>query len=564
MSSRFPPALIIALCGLALSAGALGCERDTSPERPGLATTRPASAPVVSAFSDRAAESGLIFRWSHGGKTPLDILETLGHGCAFLDYDQDGWLDALLVGNEGCALFRNLGDGKFEDVSSASGVPATGRFFGVAVGDYDNDGFPDFYLFGYGVCALYQNRNGKFVDVTAKSGLKARGPYDVVTACAFADLDNDGRLDLFAGRYIRFTPQSIRFCTYGGVTAGCGVKNYDPDQNRVYRNLGNGVFRDVTNAWGFDATHGRCLGVALCAGDGQGVKLYAANDELPGDLMTPRGKRFVNEGVSSGTAYNRQGLTQGGMGVDWGDYNNDGRPDLVVATFQSEAKSFYREDGDGIFLEVSGPVGLAAETTRYVAWTAKLFDQDNDGWLDLLFTNGHSQDNAAQVEAGRTYAQPTQLFRNDGKGGFRQVSEPLLARPIVGRGAAFGDYDNDGALDVVAVNEEGSVQLLHNETNAGGHWLGLRLRGARSNRDGIGARVVVKAGEKTWVRDHQLAGGYLSAHDPRLHIGLGAAATVDSVSVTWPDGRVDTLRGVPIDRYHLLVQGRGIAPAADP
>jgi hypothetical protein len=529
-------------------------------------------------FREVAADSGLDFRWGHGGRSPLNIIETLGHGCAFFDYDRDGWMDAFLVGNDGCALFRNLGAAnpgalpRFANVTRAAGLTTSGLLGGVAVGDYDNDGWPDLYVTGYGTCFLFRNTGrGRFDDVTRRAGVAALGPYDVVTAAAFADLDTDGRLDLFAGRYIRFTPQTIHFCEYHGVRAGCGVKNYDPAPPRVYRNTGGGVFRDATRAWGFDALHGRCLGVALAASERErGVALYAANDELPGDLMLPDGQRYRNAGVSSGTAYNREGLTQGGMGVDWGDYNNDGRPDLAVATFQNEPKTVYRNDGDDLFTEVSALLGVAGGTTAYVAWTAKFCDLDNDGWLDLFLTNGHSQDNVEQIERDRTYAQRMQLFRNEGGQLFRDVGAAAgaaFARPIVGRGAAFGDYDNDGRIDVLVVDEEGAVQLLHNEASTPGppsaHWIGIRLEGRGGNRDAIGARVTVSAGERSWTRDLQFAGGYISSHDPRLHFGLGGAERLDQVVVRWPGGPVERLRDVPVDQYVRIREGSGRLERAD-
>jgi hypothetical protein len=507
-----------------------------------------------------AAEAGLDFRWGHGGRSPLHILETLGYGCAYLDYDQDGLLDVFLVGSPRCALFRNAGGGKFTNVTAEAGIAAAGEFLGIATGDYDNDGYPDVYLAGYGKCVLYRN-TGKsgFEDVTARAGVGARGPYDSASAAAFADLDNDGRLDLFVGRYIKFTPESPRFCEYRGVQAGCGVKHYEAEAPGAYRNRGDGTFADVTKEWGFDKTHGRCLGVAVAAAEnGRGVQLYAANDELPADLMVPSGRRFTNAGVSSSTAYSHDGLTQGGMGTDWGDYDNDGRTDLVVATFQSEAKSIYRSEGRGLFSEVSGLLGVAAETTPYVAWTAKFFDCDNDGWLDLMFTNGHTQDNVAQSEPDKSYPQPLQLFRNEAGELFRSAGPaagPAFQRPIVGRGAAFGDYDNDGRTDVLVVDAEGAPLLLRNEAPPR-RWLGIRLVGTRSNRDGIGARVTVSAGGRTYTRDHQLAGGYVSAHDPRLHFGLGDAEAVDSVVVRWPNGREDRHRNVPPDTYVEITEGR--------
>ncbi|HEV2474109.1 MAG TPA: VCBS repeat-containing protein, partial [Chthonomonadales bacterium] len=291
-------------------------------------------------FADEAQQAGVRFRWTHGGRSPLNIIESLGHGCAFLDYDQDGLLDILLVGNRGIELYHNLGGGRFKDVTEFSGFDRQAAYNGVAVGDYDNDGFPDVYLTGYGKCALYHNerrRTPLFKDVTARAGVGALGPFDTATAAAFVDLDGDGRLDLFVGRYIVFTPQTPQLCDFHGVRAGCGVASYLPAYPRVYRNLGHGRFADATHQWGFDAAHGKCLGVAVrAANSSPGVALYCANDERPGDLFLNHGARYVNAGASSNTAYNVEGLPQGGMGVDWGQFGASALPGLVVATFQRE------------------------------------------------------------------------------------------------------------------------------------------------------------------------------------------------------------------------------------
>ncbi len=537
----------------------VGCHGASQSPVPADNRTHSATAPA-GVFRDAAAAAGVDFKWGHGGRSPLNIIETLGHGCAFLDYDQDGLMDLLVVGNRRCGLFHNDGNGRFTDVSQRSGLNLEGELCGLAVGDYDNDGRPDLYITGYGKCALYHNTGqGRFEDVTSRSGLAARSPYDVVSAAAFVDLNGDGKLDLFAGRYIQFRPDTIRWCVYSGVKAGCGVKNYDPDLPHVYRNNGNGTFTDVTQAWGFGSAHGRCLGVAVAAAEsGRGVQLYVANDELPADLMVPQGERYQNIGVTSGTAYNRDGLTQGGMGTDWGDFNNDGRPDLVVATFQSEPKSLYRNDGCGMFSEIGGLMGIAQDTTAYVAWTAKFLDYDNDGWMDLLFTNGHSQDNAHQVEAIRTYEQRMQLYHNDQGRLFRYVRSEagsVFDKPIVGRGAAVGDYDNDGRPDVLVVNEEGPALLLHNEERSPHHRLAVLPHGVRCNRDGIGARIRVTVGDKTYVRDQSLSGGYLSSHDPRVHFGLGNAQGTARVEIDWPNGHVDRVQSVPIDQTVEITEG---------
>lgn len=535
-------------------------------------------------FRDVAQEAGLNFRWGHGGRSPLTIIETLGHGSAFLDFDQDGLLDILLVGNRRLALYRNLGGGRFEDVTEQAGLTAQGDFYGVAIGDYDNDGYPDVCITGYGKCLLYHNVNAanslqtgtvrpasspqstsltrKFEDVTVRAGVGARSPYDCVTAAAFVDLDGDGRLDLLAGRYIVYKPGVIEFCTYQGVRAGCGVKNYEPDFPQAYRNNGDGTFTNMTKAWGFAKAHGRCLGVAVRAADSHsGAVVYLANDELPGDLFARRGNRWVETGVESGTAYNHDGLTQGAMGVDWGDFLNEGQPGLVVTTFQSEPDSLYRSESPGLYREIGASMNITAGTTAWVGWTAKFLDYDNDGWLDLVVANGHSQDNARQVEADRSYAQPALLYHNEQGNLFRDVSAQgggAFQQPFVGRGGSVGDFDNDGRVDVLLVDEEGAPKLLHNDDKSSNHWIGIRLVGIHCNRDGIGARVRVTADGRTILRDQQLAGGYLSAHDPRLHFGLGQASRIEKIEVLWPNGHTDTITQAPLDRYVEITEGKGL------
>lgn len=517
-------------------------------------------------FRDVAAEAGIDFAWSHGGRSLLDIQETIGHGCTFIDFDQDGLLDVLLVGNERCALYRNAGNGRFVDVSAQSGLDAKGKLAGVAVGDYDNDGFPDVCITGYGCCRLYHNRahgsGPAFEEVTARAGVGARGPYDFVSVAAFVDLDGDGRLDLIAGRYIKFTPSSTRFCKYGDVEASCRVSYYDPDLPVVYRNEGGGKFSDATRAWGFDTLQGRCLGLAIRSGlDGRGQAVYFANDELPADLMVRKDGRYVNIGQESGTAYGKQGMRQAGMGCDWGDVDNDGKLDLVVATFTNEPKSLYRCDGPDTYSDVAGTLGLNYATAPYIAWTAKFLDFDNDGWPDLFITNGHVQANVDKLDPAQSYSQPLQLFHNEQGTRLALVSDRAGLGSIVERGASVGDFDNDGRPDILVVNEEGRALLLHNESKSANHWVGVRLVGRRCNRDAIGAKVLVSAGGRTFVRDEQLCGGYFSGQDPRLLFGLGSAAAIDKIEVRWPNGRIDRIEGAEarskVDTYVTIVEGGG-------
>ena len=554
------PAVISLLSALIAAAAfpLCGCRRGPAAEPAPAA--RPGPAPV---FADVTEAAGIRYRWEIPGKRPLNILQTIGNGCAFLDYDNDGALDVLLVGPKP-ALFRGNGKGRFEDVTGPGGMDSlSGHFLGCAVGDYDNDGFVDVYLSAYRGGALLRNEAGKaFRDVTRRAGIR---PQPWGTSCAWGDIDGDGRLDLYVGNYVQFGPSTRpRLCRSNGIETGCGPDAYKPERGVLYRNQGGGLFRDVTRAWGADRTAGKTLGVAFVDYDGSGRQsLAVANDGQPGDLFRNRGGRFENAGTASGTAYDRSGNAHAGMGVDWGDYDNDGLFDLTVMTFRQEAKCVYRNDG-GAFVEMSPRLGLNS-TLPYVAFGVRWLDYDNDGWLDLMITNGHVLDNVADINQGATYRQPTQLFRNTGGSSFEEASarlDPKARRPIVGRGLATGDYDNDGRVDALAVDSEGTPLLLHNESGGDGHGLSLRLIATTSNRDGLGALVTVEAGGRKLVRHCHTDGSYLSSSDKRVHIGLGTATQADRVTVRWPSGRTDTLRMVPADQVLTLREGSGVPDAS--
>jgi hypothetical protein len=499
---------------------------------------------------------------------PRTILETAGHGCAFLDVDGDGQLEILLVGQPRCALYRRRegrapGTPEWEEITAAAGLDRPGYWMGCATGDFDNDGRVDLLLTGYRCAALLRNEGGRFRDVSAAIPLD-RDAWS--TSAVFFDADGDGWLDLYVGAYVRFDRTTLQLCDYSGVRAACPPTYYDPERGRLYRNRGNGTFADATRASGLKATHGKTLGVAAADADGDGrPDLYLANDGVPGDLYRHRSGRFQNIGVESGTAFNYESREQAGMGVDWGDYDGDGRLDLVVTTFQHEPTSLYRNEGRAAFREEAFPAGIGDATLNRLGFGVRFFDADNDGDLDLIQANGHVQDTVAQILPGVTFAQPTLLFENVGSGQFRDVSAAAgaaLSRPIVGRGLAVGDYDNDGRLDVLIADLDGPPLLLRNETPPSGHHLTLRLVGSvrprtpntgraigaavgrASPRDATGARITLHAGGRTQVREAGTGGSYLSASDPRVHFGVGPATAVDSVTIRWPSGRVQALRNV--------------------
>lgn len=516
-------------------------------------------------FVDVAESAGLHYTWEIAGKRPLNILQTIGNGCAFLDYDNDGNLDILLVGPK-LALYKGDGKGHFTDVSREAGLAdLTGNFLGCTVGDYDNDGFDDIYITAYRGGVLLHNEGGKrFKEVSASSGI---GSIPWGTSATFTDVDGDGKLDLYVCNYVQFGPETEpQLCDYSGHLGACGPRFYKPEFGRLFRNLGSGKFANVTQTWKLNGSlttgqsnlSGKGLGVAAADYDGSGRQsLYIANDEMPGDLLQNLKGAFKNVGATTGTSYDSDGNVHGGMGADWGDYDNDGKLDLVVATFQHETKNIYHNDG-GPFTDSAAALGLSERTKPYVSFGVKWADFDNDGYLDLVFANGHVQDNIADVDKSATFKQATMLFRNRKGSAFEDLSAragAALQKSIMGRGLAVGDYDNDGRVDILIVDSEGKPLLLHNETAKAGHWLSCRLEGTHSNRDGIGALVIVQAAGMKQTRRCATDGSYMSASDRRVHIGLGSAEKIDSLTVQWPGGKTETYQDVPLDREVILREG---------
>jgi len=369
-------------------------------------------------------------------------------------------------------------------------------------------------------------------------------------------------LDLFIGNYAEFDPaRDKRLCGNNGKQYACGPLVYNSRFGVLYRNRADGRFEDVSAHWR-PGGWGKVLGAAFADYEGSHrASLYLANDENAGNLLQNRGSAFRDAGSESGTAFSREGRVHGGMGVDWGDYDNDGQMDLFVATYQDEAKCIYRNLGSGVFDELSHKLGVAQRTLPYVAFGAKWLDYDNDGWLDLMIANGHVEDNIHDLDASASYRQATELFWNDRGKAFADVSGragSALLKPIVGRGLAIGDFDNDGRVDALVVDSEGAPLLLHNESPKTGHWLSLRLEGVHGNRDGYGAEVKVTAAGRTQVRVCHTDGSYLSASDRRVHIGIGAATQAAEVSILWPDGRRDSFASLAAGKEYTLREGDAI------
>jgi enediyne biosynthesis protein E4 len=557
----------------ALLALLAGCARNGGPRT--AATPPPLSIPR---FADAAARLGVRFAYDNGGSGRYYYAEVIGGGGALFDFDDDGWLDVYLV--QGAALpghsraadlrnrlYRNLGGRGFQDVTVSAGVDGMqdGRKMygiGCCVGDYDNDEHMDLFVTGFGGCLLYRNKgDGTFVDVTRRAGVLTSG---FSSSAAFFDYDRDGRLDLFVCQYVRYRlGDDLQCATTGNQRDYCQPGFFPPTRSRLYRNFGGGRFRDVTETAGITSDYNKALGVVAGDFDGDGdPDLYVTCDLTPNLLYVNQGNgTFREEGVTRGCALGENGQPQAGMGVDARDVDGDGRPEILVTNYWAENNNLYRNLEGGLFSDVSSAVGLAAPSLDRVGFGAGLRDLNNDGWLDIFVTNGHVLAHPDDVTPDTPRAQKGQLFLNSGGGQFRDVTARAgsgLAQPRVGRGAAFGDWDNDGDLDILLGPNHGPAAMLVNEGVPGSHWLQLRLRGRRSNRDGIGARIDVTVGGRTQRDEVRSAYSYCSASDLRAHFGLGAVARADRVEVRWPSGQVDRFTQVAADRQYVVTEGAGM------
>jgi hypothetical protein len=514
-------------------------------------------------FHNVATSAGLRNTFPNGGvESKRFIIETTGSGAAFLDYDNDGLLDIFIVSGEGglSRLYHNEGKGRFTDVTMGMGLgAASGWGQGVCAADYDNDGFIDLFVTYWGQNHLYRNVGGRrFEDVTERAGLKQdRVRYN--TGCAFLDYDNDGHADLFVANYLKFDPKTTpkpgenSYCWYRDLPVNCGPRGLPFERNILYHNNGDGTFTDVSQASGIAGPdQNYSLGVLTGDFNNDGlVDIYVACDQTPSLLYINQGNgKFAEEALLRGVAFDDNGKAMSGMGVAAADYDGNGWLDIFRSNFSDERETLYRNRGGGEFDDATVAAGMA-RNTRFVGWGCGFFDFDNDGWKDLLLVNGHVFPEVERLGIDIHYKDRAILYRNRGDGQFSDISEtagPGVLERHSARGAAFGDYDNDGLIEALINNQNEAPSLLKQESRPGNHWILLKLTGTQSNRSALGAKVRVIAGGRSQLDEVRSGGSYLSQNDLRLHFGLGAALHVDRIEVEWPSGMRQTLRDVSADR----------------
>ena len=516
-------------------------------------------------FEDVAAASGIHFLHRSGAEGEKNLPETMGSGLAFFDADGDGWPDLFFVNSAGpAAFYRNLGEGAFRDASRAAGLEDSGYGMGCAAADYDNDGDPDLYITAYGANLLYDNGGrGRFEEVADRAGVDDDG---FGTGATWGDADLDGDVDLYVANYLDFRPRTNPRCTRGpDIRVYCGPEAYAPQADAFYRNEGDGTFTDISGALGFLPATARELGAVFSDYDGDGdADLYAAGDKTANLLYRNDGGRFIEVGTPAGLAYGDAGESQAGMGIAVADYDQDGALDFFVTNFQWESNALYRSLGNGLFADISYGAGLGVASLAKMGWGTSFFDIDRDGDFDLFIANGHMEESFERFDSVK-YAQKNQLFANEGDGRFVETPAATagLEAEQVSRGSAVGDYDNDGDLDIAVSNNNGPAALLRNSQPNANHWLSVGLRGAGpplSNRDGLGARIEVVAGDLRQIGEARSGSSYLSQEDPRLFFGLGRRPHVDLLLVRWPSGQVQELRQVQVDQFLVVREGPQSGP----
>ncbi len=523
-------------------------------------------------FTRVTDEAGIQFRHFSGATGAKHLPETMGGGAAFLDYNNDDALDIYFVNGAPLTestkdiqstnrLYRNSGDGTFIDVTLQTGVGNTGYGIGCCVADYNNDGNRDLFVTNFGRNVLYHNNgDGTFTDVTQKSGTIDEPCFS--TGCAFADYNNDGWVDLVVVNYVLTDLETAPDCSQNGIPAYCRPEDFDPAPDVLYQNNGDGTFTDVTQKAGLTSL-GRGLGAIWMDADNDGwLDLYIANDREANFLYHNNGDgTFTELGELRGIARNEHGDVESSMGIDAADYDNDGDFDVILTHYQAETNTLYQNDGNGVFWDVTAQSYLSEPTLLPLAWGTGFSDFDNDGWLDLFFANGHLHDNIEALEEVGVYKQQNQLFRNQQNGTYTDISNISGDGMLIeksSRGAIFGDYDNDGDLDLLVMNIDDTPDLLRNDTPSIHHWLGIKLVGKRSNRDGLGAKVMLQSGDTHLLREVKSGTSYLSQNPYQLLIGLGMAEHVDRLVVHWQSGTQDAIENVQCNQWLTIQEGDGI------
>jgi enediyne biosynthesis protein E4 len=546
----------------------------------------PNTAKAMAFFTDEAAKAGLTMKNVFGGvDTKKYIIETTGTGVAIFDYDNDGWPDIFVVNGTTLDappsasgptnhLYRNNHDGTFTDVTEKAGLRHTGWGQGVCVGDYDNDGYEDLYVTYYGKNVLYHNNgDGTFSDVSAKAGVDGTGKA-WASGCAFVDYDRDGKLDLMVATYVDFDmsstpkPGDRADCLWKGVPVMCGPRGLPWNSNILYHNRGDGTFEDVTKKAHIDKTNGHYgLSVSTLDFDDDGwPDIYVACDSTSSILYrNNHDGTFTDVAVLAGAAFNEDGMEQAGMGSTVGDYNGDGRLDIFKTNFSDDTSTLYANRGDGTFDDSTFAAGLGLNT-KYLGWGTMFFDFDNDGWPDLLLVNGHVYPEVDKQHLGSDYQEPRILYHNLGNGKFEDISAnsgPGITEPKSSRGMATGDVWNDGRISAVVSNMNAAPSLLVNQTRYSNHWVAVETKGTKSNRDGFGAKIRVKAGSRVLVDEVRSGSSYISNSDRRVHFGLGAVDKVDWIEIRWPSGLTEFFENPKADGILKLTEGSGKLRAAE-
>jgi len=536
-------------------------------------------------FVNASAQSGITFKHVNGASPDRHLYEIMSGGGLFFDYDNDGWLDVFLVDGGSLTnaaidktsqhrLYRNRGNGTFQDVSASSGITHAGYGMGACAADVNNDGWIDLYVTSVGINALYQNNGGKpaspkpgeggaFTDVTKAAGVAGAPMFSA--SCAFADVDRDGDVDLFVVNYVDARVDNNTFCGDVGrkYRIYCHPLTFAALRNTLYRNNGSGVFTDVSKESGILDHRGNGLGVVFGDYDDDGwVDAFVANDSTPNFLFhNEAGRRFSETALLAGVSVASDGMPRAGMGTDFGDYDGDGDLDLFVSNHELEAHTLFRNLGKGLFEDATFPSGVGPATLPYVGFGAVFVDYDNDADLDLGIVNGHVMNSPGHVRPGATEAQRKLLLRNGGGGRLTDVgrqSGPGFASEKVGRTLVAGDIDNDGDLDLLVTNNGGNAELLRNEGGTGNNAVLIQLVGTKSNRSAVGARVRLTTGGMTQVREVKAGSSYLGQNDLRVHVGLGKSAKIDRLEVRWPNGQNEVIEGAAVNQILTVTEGKGI------